>query len=72
MPFSLYFFVVHLLQLIAEFRRIVAKDLLESFLGGLDALVPGLLQLYKAAAASGRRMALSSILDSLQNEVGTV
>lgn len=66
------FFVVYLLQLIAEFRRIVAKDLLESFLGGLDELVPSLLQLYKAAAASGRRLALSSILNCLQKEVCTV
>lgn len=71
-PFSLFFFVVYLLQLIAEFRRIVAKDLLESFLGGLDELVPSLLQLYKAAAASGRRLALSSILNCLQKEVCTV
>lgn len=71
-PFSPFFFVVYLLQLIAEFRRIVAKDLLESFLGGLDELVPSLLQLYKAAAASGRRLALSSILNCLQKEVCTV
>ncbi|XP_074531064.1 uncharacterized protein LOC141794243 [Halichoeres trimaculatus] len=55
-------------QVIAEFRRIVAKDLLESFLGGLDAFVPSLLQLYRSAAASGRKLALSSILDSLQKE----
>ncbi|XP_030577210.1 uncharacterized protein LOC115774197 [Archocentrus centrarchus] len=55
-------------QLIAEFRRIVTKDLLESFLGGLDAFMPSLLQLYKAAAASGRRLVLSSVLDCLQKE----
>ncbi|XP_060770122.1 lactation elevated protein 1 homolog B isoform X3 [Neoarius graeffei] len=55
-------------QLIAEFCRIVTKDLLESFLSGLDAFMPSLLQLYKAAAASGRRLALSRILDCLQKE----
>ncbi|XP_029959722.1 sterile alpha motif domain-containing protein 3-like [Salarias fasciatus] len=55
-------------QISAEFSRIVTKDLLESFLDGLDALVPSLLELYKAAAASGRRVTLSSVLNCLQKE----
>ncbi|CAL8290696.1 unnamed protein product [Arctogadus glacialis] len=55
-------------QLSAEFSRIVTKDLLESFLDGLDALVPGVLQMYGEAAASGRRVRLSSVLSCLQKE----
>ncbi|CAL8310904.1 unnamed protein product [Gadus morhua 'NCC'] len=52
----------------AEFSRIVTKDMLESFLDGLDALVPGVLQMYGEAAASGRRVRLSSVLSCLQKE----
>ncbi|XP_063749959.1 uncharacterized protein LOC134871220 [Eleginops maclovinus] len=55
-------------QLSAEFSRIVTKDLLESFLDGLDALVPDVLQMYGEAAASGRRVRLSSVLSCLQKE----
>ncbi|KAL7874748.1 hypothetical protein SRHO_G00057180 [Serrasalmus rhombeus] len=55
-------------QITAEFSRIVTTDLVQSFLDGLDALVPGLLQLYKAAVSSSRRLTLSSIMDSLQKE----
>ncbi|XP_030293215.1 uncharacterized protein LOC115593740 [Sparus aurata] len=54
-------------QLSAEFSRIVTKDLLESFVDGLDALVPRLLALYKDAA-SKRRLTLSSVLECLQKE----
>ena len=43
-------FVICLFQLSAVFSRIVTKDLLESFLDGLEALVTSLLELYKAAA----------------------
>ncbi|KAK1875819.1 Transmembrane protein 132C [Dissostichus eleginoides] len=55
-------------QLCAEFSRIVTKDLLKSFLEGLDAMVPSLLEAYKAAVASGRRLALSGVLQCLQKE----
>ena len=61
-----------LFQLNAEFRRIVTTDLLESFLGGLDALVPNVLELYKAAVASNSRPTLSSILQCLGKEVCSV
>lgn len=53
----------------AEFSRIVSKDLLDSFLDGLDALVPSLIQIYKAAAESGRRVRLKSIMNCLLKEV---
>jgi len=69
LPFSLLFY--YWFQLSAEFSRIVTKDLLESFLDGLDALVPGVLQMYGEAAASGRRVRLSSVLSCLQKEVCT-
>ncbi|KAM6952219.1 uncharacterized protein PEZ65_010509 isoform 2-T2 [Lycodopsis pacificus] len=52
----------------AEFSRIVTKDLLESFLDGLDALVPSLLELYKAGVSSSRRLRLRSVLQCLQKE----
>ncbi|KAM9333859.1 sterile alpha motif domain-containing protein 3-like isoform 1-T3 [Symphorus nematophorus] len=55
-------------QLSAEFRRIVTTDLLESFLEGLDAMVPSLLGVYKAAVASSRKLTLSGILECLQKE----
>ncbi|KAK0155369.1 Sterile alpha motif domain-containing protein 3 [Merluccius polli] len=50
-------------QLSAEFSRIVTKDLLESFLD----LMPWC-QMYGEAAASGRRVRLSSVLSCLQKE----
>ncbi|MBN3292089.1 F208B protein, partial [Polypterus senegalus] len=46
----------------AEFKRIVTTDLLQPFLEGLDGLVPTLLEVYKAAAMSGRKLSLKSIL----------
>ncbi|KAL6470592.1 hypothetical protein MHYP_G00217110 [Metynnis hypsauchen] len=52
----------------AEFSRIVTTDLVQSFLDGLDVLLPNLLQLYKAAVSSSRRLTLSSIMDGLQKE----
>nr|XP_033944583.1 uncharacterized protein LOC117450756 isoform X2 [Pseudochaenichthys georgianus]XP_033944584.1 uncharacterized protein LOC117450756 isoform X2 [Pseudochaenichthys georgianus] len=55
-------------QLCAEFSRIVTKDLLKSLLEGLDAMVPSLLEAYKAAVASGRRSAMSGVLQCLQKE----
>lgn len=61
--------VLCLFQITAEFSRIVTTDLVQSFLDGLDVLLPSLLQLYKAAASSNRRLTLSSIMDSLQKEV---
>ena len=56
-------------QIKAEFRRIVNTDLLESFLDGLDGLVPRLLELYKAAARSGKKKTLKDILDCLGKDV---
>ncbi|KAL6485097.1 hypothetical protein MHYP_G00071420 [Metynnis hypsauchen] len=55
-------------QITAEFSRIVTTDLVQSFLDGLDVLLPSLLQLYKAAVSSSRRLTLSSIMDGLQKE----
>ncbi|KAM6929456.1 uncharacterized protein PEZ65_008706 isoform 1-T2 [Lycodopsis pacificus] len=55
-------------QLSAEFSRIATKDLLESFLDGLDALVPSLLELYKAGVSSSRRLRLRGVLQCLQKE----
>ncbi|KAL2083620.1 hypothetical protein ACEWY4_021393 [Coilia grayii] len=55
-------------QIIAEFNRIVTKDLVETFLGGLDSYKHGLLQLYRVAVESGRKVALSQIMDCLQRE----
>ncbi|KAK9517653.1 hypothetical protein VZT92_023002 [Zoarces viviparus] len=52
-------------QLSAEFSRIVTKDLLESFLDGLDALVASLLELYKSGVSSSRRLRLSGVLHCL-------
>ncbi|MED6253464.1 hypothetical protein ATANTOWER_030278 [Ataeniobius toweri] len=52
-------------QIKAEFKRIVNTDLLQSFLDGLDSLVPRLLELYKSAARSGKKQALKCILDCL-------
>lgn len=62
-------FVITLFQLSAAFSRILTKDLLESFLEGLGALVPRLLELYKAAVASSRRLTLSGVTQCLQKEV---
>uniref|UniRef100_A0A672I062 Uncharacterized protein n=1 Tax=Salarias fasciatus TaxID=181472 RepID=A0A672I062_SALFA len=45
-------------QISAEFSRIVTKDLLESFLDGLDALVPSLLELYKFYPGLGLKLKL--------------
>ncbi|XP_039616462.1 uncharacterized protein LOC120533608 isoform X2 [Polypterus senegalus] len=50
------------IQISAEFKRIVTTDLLQPFLEGLDGLVPTLLEVYKAAAMSGRKLSLKSIL----------
>ncbi|XP_070845774.1 uncharacterized protein [Chaetodon trifascialis] len=55
-------------KIIAEFDRIVTTDLLQSFLDGLDALVPRLLELYKAAVVSGRKLALKRVLQCLEKE----
>uniref|UniRef100_A0A3Q3GR45 Uncharacterized LOC108250173 n=2 Tax=Kryptolebias marmoratus TaxID=37003 RepID=A0A3Q3GR45_KRYMA len=52
-------------QIRAEFRRIVTTDLLESFLDGLDGLIPRLLEVYKAATKSGKKQSLKDILDCL-------
>nr|XP_023670975.1 uncharacterized protein LOC111845645 isoform X2 [Paramormyrops kingsleyae] len=56
-------------QISTEFQRIVTTDLLQSFLDGLDDLVPSLLELYKAGVTSSRRLTLSSILQCLHKEV---
>ena len=56
-------------QVRAEFKRIVGIDLLESFLDGLDDLVPRLLEMYKAATKSGKKPALKAILDCLKKDV---
>ncbi|MED6242810.1 hypothetical protein ATANTOWER_010137 [Ataeniobius toweri] len=56
-------------QIKAEFKRIVNTDLLQSFLDGLDSLVPRLLELYKSAARSGKKQALKRILDCLVRDV---
>ncbi|KAG7281703.1 hypothetical protein CRUP_027775 [Coryphaenoides rupestris] len=61
-----------LLEINAEFSRIVTTDLLQSFLDGLDALVPSLFELYKAAVSSSRRLTLGSVLQCLQKEVELV
>ncbi|XP_048826440.1 uncharacterized protein LOC125704624 [Brienomyrus brachyistius] len=53
-------------QVRAEFRRVVITDILQSFLVGLDALVPRLLEIYKAATKSGKKQALKDILDCLE------
>uniref|UniRef100_A0A3Q3F7X0 Uncharacterized LOC108245180 n=1 Tax=Kryptolebias marmoratus TaxID=37003 RepID=A0A3Q3F7X0_KRYMA len=52
-----------------EFRRIVTTDLLESFLDGLDGLIPRLLEVYKAATKSGKKQSLKDILDCLVKDV---
>ncbi|XP_037833467.1 uncharacterized protein LOC119617371 [Kryptolebias marmoratus] len=58
-------FSVFSLQIRAEFRRIITPDLLESFLDGLDGLIPRLLEVYKAATKSGKKQSLKDILDCL-------
>ncbi|KAL7384320.1 hypothetical protein ABVT39_028073 [Epinephelus coioides] len=58
----------HERQIKAEFKRIVTTDLLESFLDGLDGLVPRLLEMYKATARSGKKQALKDILDCLEKD----
>ncbi|XP_078125421.1 GTPase IMAP family member 4-like [Sander vitreus] len=50
----------------AEFKRIVTTDLVETFLNGLDGLVPRLLEVYKAA--TGKKQSLKEILDCLQSD----
>ena len=42
---------------------------METFLDGLDGLVPRLLELYKAATKSGKKQSLKDILDCLQKDV---
>ncbi|XP_058481952.1 transmembrane protein 68 isoform X1 [Solea solea] len=54
-------------QLSAEFKRVITKNLLVSFLEGLDASMESLLELYKAGVAS-KRSNLSSVLQCLQQE----
>ncbi|XP_072572615.1 uncharacterized protein [Paramormyrops kingsleyae] len=60
--------LVYVLEISTEFQRIVTTDLLQSFLDGLDDLVPSLLELYKAGVTSSRRLTLSSILQCLHKE----
>ncbi|KAF7641323.1 hypothetical protein LDENG_00285060, partial [Lucifuga dentata] len=55
-------------QIGAEFSRIVTTDLLHSFLDGLDALVPSLLEMFKAAVVSGRKVTLKRVLQCLEKE----
>ncbi|XP_076848035.1 uncharacterized protein LOC143519518 isoform X1 [Brachyhypopomus gauderio] len=55
-------------QIKAEFCRIVTADLLQSFLDGLDALMSSLLEFYKAAVSSNRRLTLSSVMQCLNKE----
>lgn len=62
-------FCAFFLQISAEFSRIVSKDLVESFLDELDALVPSLIPFCKAAGESGRRICLSGIMSCLLKEV---
>ncbi|XP_059190914.1 uncharacterized protein LOC131973083 [Centropristis striata] len=58
----------HERQIRAEFKRIVTTDLLESFLDGLDGLVPRLLEVYKAATKSGKKQSLKDILNCLEKD----
>ncbi|XP_056445399.1 uncharacterized protein LOC130381706 [Gadus chalcogrammus] len=55
-------------QIRAEFKRIVSTDLLESFLNGLDDLVPRLLEVYEAVTKSGKKPALKAILDCVKKD----
>ncbi|XP_076855211.1 uncharacterized protein LOC143510083 [Brachyhypopomus gauderio] len=55
-------------QIQVEFKRVVAIDLYQCFLDGLDALVRRLLEVYKVAAKSGKKQALKDILDCLEND----
>uniref|UniRef100_A0A8C2WFK8 Uncharacterized protein n=1 Tax=Cyclopterus lumpus TaxID=8103 RepID=A0A8C2WFK8_CYCLU len=52
-----------------EFKRVVTTDLLESFLNGLDDLVPKLLEVYKAATKSGKKQTLKDMLNCLEKNV---
>uniref|UniRef100_A0A3P9N304 Uncharacterized protein n=1 Tax=Poecilia reticulata TaxID=8081 RepID=A0A3P9N304_POERE len=56
--FSQHKFYILSSQIRTEFTRIVTKDLLESFLDGLDDLVPRLLEVYKADTNERRRAAV--------------
>lgn len=56
-------------QIRAEIKRVVTMDLLESFLDGLDGLVPRLLEMYKAVTTSGKKQALKDILDCHEKDV---
>ena len=56
-------------QVRAEFKRIVSTDLLESFLNGLDDLVPRLLEVFEAVTKSGKKPALKAILDCVKKDV---
>lgn len=51
-----------------EFTIIVTKDLLRTFLDGLDAMVSKLLKCYKEAGTS-KKVTLNTILQRLQAEV---
>ncbi|XP_051281857.1 uncharacterized protein LOC127377742 isoform X2 [Dicentrarchus labrax] len=55
-------------QIRAEFKRIVTTDLLQSFLDGLDGLVPRLLEVYKAGTKSGKKQSLKEILNCLEKD----
>ncbi len=55
-----------LLQIEAEFRRIVSKNLKQSFFGGLDEMVPKFLRLYRQRQSVRE---LPAFLDSLDEDV---
>ena len=56
-------------QIVAEYRRIITLDLLESFIEGLDGLVPRLMEAYKAATKYGKKQSLKNVLDCLVRDV---
>ncbi|KAL7841268.1 hypothetical protein SRHO_G00249590 [Serrasalmus rhombeus] len=56
---------IMILELNAEFSRIVTTDLMQSFLDGIDDLVPSLLEPYKV---SSKRLMLSSVMQCLHKE----
>ena len=57
-------------QIRAEFKRVVANtDLLKSLLDGIDGLVPRPLEVYQAAAKSGKKQGLKDILDCHEKDV---
>ncbi|KAL6491409.1 hypothetical protein MHYP_G00017540 [Metynnis hypsauchen] len=52
------------LNIKAEFKRVVTTDLLQSVFNGLDAEVPRLLEVDKAASVSGKKAPLKGFLDT--------